>query len=146
MTEPENFEDDLFADLYDDDAAPSKPAAAAPPTIASVPAPVVEPAAPAPAYNEAHNEAPVQTNQDEPADNQIAYDDDDDDDVDFNLGGGAPAPPPPPPSNGFSHHEETSYSGRGSAKNPSAKEDGKRHRKEIPTKLIWLSTLHISPQ
>ncbi|KAL9942262.1 hypothetical protein ACHAQF_006541 [Verticillium nonalfalfae] len=126
MTEPENFEDDLFADLYDDDAAPSKPAAAAPPTIASVPAPVVEPAPPAPAYNEAHNEAPVQINQDEPADNQIAYDDDDDDDdVDFNLGGGAPAPPPPPPANGFSHHEETSYSGRGSAKNPSAKEDGK---------------------
>ncbi|KAF3345358.1 hypothetical protein VD0002_g1743 [Verticillium dahliae] len=125
MTEPENFEDDLFADLYDDDAAPSKPAAAAPPTTASVPAPVVEPAAPAPAYNEAHNEAPAQTHQDEPADNQIAYDDDDDDDVDFNLGGGAPAPPPPPPANGFSHHEETSYSGRGSAKNPSAKEDGK---------------------
>ncbi|KAM0285678.1 hypothetical protein ACHAQH_001384 [Verticillium albo-atrum] len=125
MTEPENFEDDLFADLYDDDTAPAKPAEAAPPVTVSAPAPVAEPAAPAPAQNEAYNDVPVKNKQEELVDNQIAYDDDDDDDVDFNLGGGAPPPPPPPPSNGFSHHEEPQYSGRGSAKNPSAKEDGK---------------------
>ncbi|KAI3542404.1 hypothetical protein CSPX01_06882 [Colletotrichum filicis] len=40
MTEPENFEEDLFADLYDDDT-PAKPAAAQQP--APPPAPVAVP-------------------------------------------------------------------------------------------------------
>ncbi|KAK1483729.1 hypothetical protein CCUS01_15664 [Colletotrichum cuscutae] len=45
MTEPENFEEDLFADLYDDDT-PAKPAAAQqpapPPAPVAVPQPSVE--------------------------------------------------------------------------------------------------------
>ncbi|KAL2110296.1 hypothetical protein VUR80DRAFT_1367 [Thermomyces stellatus] len=114
MTEPENFEDDLFADLYNDDEAP-KPA-------------------PQPAQKPAASDAPVddtsttaaETNGQED-DYQPADQDDDDNDVDFDLGdaqqpGPSSAPAaqrdvpgsPPPPVAGST------------AKAPgSSKEDGK---------------------
>ncbi|KAL6866028.1 hypothetical protein ACO1O0_002128 [Amphichorda felina] len=103
MAEQENFEEDLFADLYDDNDA-SKGAAPAPPP-ATAPAPVNEPQPDAgnqggPAHDGGADGAEIM-HQD-----QEEYDDDDDD-VDFNLGGGstslgntvapreeAPTPPP----------------------------------------------------
>ncbi|KAF4785981.1 nuclear polyadenylated RNA-binding protein [Colletotrichum scovillei] len=129
MTEPENFEEDLFADLYDDDT-PAKPAAAQQP--APPPAPV---AVPQPSV-ETHAEPPPQS---EPeyggggGDDQMKYEEEDDDDeVDFNLGGdgggggGGGSTGYAPPSNGFAGNkqEEPTYS-TSTAKNPSAKEDGK---------------------
>jgi hypothetical protein len=118
MAEPENFEDDLFADLYDDNEA--APAAA--------PA-----AAPVPQYSHPVPEAPANTKPDAAPDNGAGHiqgdgyggdyqeeNYDDDDDVDFNLGNGsagittASAPPA---------RDEVStptYNSRG----PSAKEDG----------------------
>ncbi|UQC84963.1 nuclear polyadenylated RNA-binding protein [Colletotrichum lupini] len=131
MTEPENFEEDLFADLYDDDTS-AKPAAAQQP--APPPAPV---AVPQPSV-ETHAEPPPQS---EPeyggggGDDQMKYEEEDDDDeVDFNLGGdgggggggGGGSTGYAPPSNGFAGNkqEESTYS-TSTAKNPSAKEDGK---------------------
>ncbi|OHE99128.1 nuclear polyadenylated RNA-binding protein [Colletotrichum orchidophilum] len=138
MTEPENFEEDLFADLYDDDT-PAKPAAAQQPAPAA-PAPVADPQQ----SIETHVEPPPQA---EPeyggggGDDQMKYDEEDDDDeVDFNLGGdgggggggsgsgggGGGSSGYAPPSNGFAGNkqEEPTYS-TSTAKNPSAKEDGK---------------------
>ncbi|KAK5662728.1 hypothetical protein OQA88_6135 [Cercophora sp. LCS_1] len=119
MTEPENFDDELFADLYNDDEPGNKAAAAhAPPHTQDV-------------------QPSVETKQEQTGDggrddeydgdthmNNEEYDDDDDE-VDFNLGNGPSgdaspdeekptstlynAPPPPPPP----------------SKGPNAKEDGK---------------------
>ncbi|KAJ3510513.1 hypothetical protein NM208_g15520 [Fusarium decemcellulare] len=82
MTEPENFEDDLFADLYDDNDASKT----APPPVAAAPsAPDVQP--PNPSNND-QNGSPQ--NYDMGGDEPMTQDqDDDDDDVDFNLGGGS---------------------------------------------------------
>lgn len=81
MTEAENFEDDLFADLYEDtDARPAAPiASAVHSTEAKAPEQPEPVSAPAPAgdLDDGGHDA---MNQD--------VDDDDDDDVDFNLGGG----------------------------------------------------------
>ncbi|KAK0720772.1 hypothetical protein B0H67DRAFT_202549 [Lasiosphaeris hirsuta] len=122
MTEPENFDDELFADLYNDDDATGKaPAAPAPEQYtavqpeAQVKHEVMNDAGPDRDYN----------NGDDSHMNNEEYDEDDDDDVDFNLGNGPAtavsqmhhddlrpqsynAPPPPPPP----------------AKGPNAKEDG----------------------
>ncbi|PTB36810.1 hypothetical protein M441DRAFT_149891 [Trichoderma asperellum CBS 433.97] len=80
MTEAENFEDDLFADLYEDnDAKPAAPVASAVHNTDAKASEQPEPvAAPAPAgdLDDAGHDA---MNQDV---------DDDEDDVDFNLGGG----------------------------------------------------------
>ncbi|KAJ4265561.1 hypothetical protein NW762_004852 [Fusarium torreyae] len=122
MTEPENFEDDLFADLYDDNDAPKTappPAAAA----AALPAPEVQP--PTNTHNDDDQNGTHQY-QDTGGDEHMTQDqDDDDDDVDFNLGGGGgyggaghtgqvgmhdDAPTPPP---------------YGTVHKASAKEDGK---------------------
>ncbi|KAF3760490.1 hypothetical protein M406DRAFT_358202 [Cryphonectria parasitica EP155] len=115
MTEPENFEDDLFDDLYNDD----EPAKAAPPP------PPPEPAPPA--------AEPVTKHEDESANSIVQHlggdtggdynmngneeYEEDDDDVDFNLG------------NDESHASETpSYHNSAPApaphKGPNAKEDG----------------------
>ncbi|KAK9438683.1 heterogeneous nuclear ribonucleoprotein HRP1 [Metarhizium brunneum] len=78
MTEPENFEEDLFADLYDDNDAAAKP----PPA----PVPVAEPST-----NDQQNSAPRPSdaaNDDEEM-HHDGGDEEDDDDVDFNLGGGS---------------------------------------------------------
>ncbi|KAI6752638.1 hypothetical protein HG530_013390 [Fusarium avenaceum] len=94
MTEPENFEDDLFADLhaiiltrnsYDDNDGPKQtPAPAAP----APPAPEVQP--PTNTQNDDHDlQNGTYQHQDTAGDEHMIQDqDDDDDDVDFNLGGG----------------------------------------------------------
>lgn len=80
MTEAENFEDDLFADLYEDtDAKPTAPATSAVQNADTKAPEQHEPAAaPAPAGDE-ESAGYDAMNQDA---------DDDEDDVDFNLGGG----------------------------------------------------------
>ncbi|QPG98093.1 hypothetical protein C2857_007247 [Epichloe festucae Fl1] len=81
MTEPENFEDDLFADLYDDNDASRAPQA---PSAA----PAVDPP-----KNEDQtmispsNEHAQQDQKMHHGEGDEDDDDDDDDDVDFNLGG-----------------------------------------------------------
>ncbi|KAG6358871.1 hypothetical protein INS49_012390 [Diaporthe citri] len=113
MTEPENFEDDLFDDLYNDEA-PAPPAAAPEPV-----APKAEPA-PAPGKPEddqsgGHHGADPAFGEDSHMNGAEEYEEDDDD-VDFNLG------------NGDTHAPDTpSYSQAPAAtthKNPNAKEDG----------------------
>ncbi|ROT41393.1 hypothetical protein SODALDRAFT_118437 [Sodiomyces alkalinus F11] len=127
MTEPENFEEDLFADLYDDDTAsapkPIKTEAAAPVAPAAPePEPAAEAAASAPAAYGENEQTYAAVHQDlggGGGGERMYEDDDDDDDVDFNLGGGGP----PPTSHTPHTNDEPTYS-RGVAKNPSAKEDG----------------------
>ncbi|KAI1762394.1 hypothetical protein GGR53DRAFT_501793 [Hypoxylon sp. FL1150] len=123
MADGENFEDDLFADLYDDNEPTGAPAPAAP--AVQAPAASVQPTVEAPSQFE-----PDQTPGDvaHTVEENVAYDDtyqdeayDDDDDVDFNLGNdqssvNVTAAQP--------QHEEstpTYHSSRGSG----AKEDGK---------------------
>ncbi|KAG5982612.1 hypothetical protein E4U55_001679 [Claviceps digitariae] len=115
MTEPENFEEDLFADLYDDnDASTAPPAPAAPP--------VVEPSKTddqvmTSSLNE-HAQQDQNMHQDGADDGD---DDDDDDDVDFHLGGSrdnhntATAP---------SHDVDASTPPYGTVHKASAKDDG----------------------
>jgi len=75
MAEPENFEEDLFADLYtEDDSAPKHTAAA---TVKSEPA----------AASEVKVEESAEQNGD--GDEQMyGGEHDDDDEIDFNLGNG----------------------------------------------------------
>ncbi|KAK2589461.1 hypothetical protein QQS21_012862 [Conoideocrella luteorostrata] len=79
MTEPENFEEDLFADLYDDNDATKT----APTQVAA--APIVEPPK-AEDQNMAANTNDF-TQQDATMHQDGEDDEEDDDDVDFNLGG-----------------------------------------------------------
>ncbi|KAH8175740.1 RNA recognition motif domain-containing protein [Sarocladium implicatum] len=80
----ENFEDDLFADLYDDNDASKTGPGPAPP------APIADHTA-APAAKDEPSHAPA----DQGADQQMGHtqddeeEEDDEDDVDFNLGGGS---------------------------------------------------------
>ncbi|KAH6652695.1 hypothetical protein BKA67DRAFT_536421 [Truncatella angustata] len=98
MADNENFEDDLFADLYDDNEAAAAAAPAAPVAPAPAAAPVTRQAAPAEAVAPAAEHDAAQYDQYMPTgddnghsgdyhDNEDAYDDDDD--VDFNLGNGS---------------------------------------------------------
>ncbi|KAI5860309.1 hypothetical protein GGS23DRAFT_244879 [Durotheca rogersii] len=132
MAEPENFEDDLFADLYDDNeaggtAAPPVAAVAAAAPAVSAPLSQINPPQPmsieAPAPAE-FNQVPADV---APAADENGYDDeyqdenyDDDDDVDFNLGNGpaasAVAAPPQQDASAPAFH---------TTRGPSAKEDGK---------------------
>ncbi|KAI0386757.1 hypothetical protein F5Y04DRAFT_71198 [Hypomontagnella monticulosa] len=139
MAEPENFEDDLFADLYDDNEAAAAPAAAAAAAAAPVaqaaqaPPPI---ATPTPAQLNAHQsvEAPSQ----QPEIDQVygdpthtieendGYGDDyqdepyeDDDDVDFNLGNGSAGA-----IAAAQQEHDDSASAYHSTRGPSAKEDG----------------------
>jgi len=118
MTEPENFDDELFADLYNDDEPGQKAAAAPVADQYSAVQPTTEAK-----QDFGDNAGPDQDYNGEDSNmNQDEYEDDDDD-VDFNLGDGPvttishhheerpasySAPPPPPPQ----------------AKGPNAKEDG----------------------
>ncbi|POR38414.1 Uncharacterized protein TPAR_01386 [Tolypocladium paradoxum] len=114
MTEPENFEEDLFADLYDDNDASKTgpgPQAAAP----AVEAPKVENDSAAPAAHE-----PAQPADDEHM-QQDADEDDDDDEVDFNLGGGGSSTAIPPP---VQHDDAPSTPPYGTVHKASAKDDG----------------------
>ncbi|KAK4453750.1 hypothetical protein QBC34DRAFT_421901 [Podospora aff. communis PSN243] len=117
MTEPENFDDELFADLYNDDEPGQKATAAPVAEQYSAVQPTTEDkqefgdsAGPDQDYNGGDSNM----NQDE-------YEDDDDD-VDFNLGDG--------PVTAVSHHEEKPVSYNAppppppQAKGPNAKEDG----------------------
>ncbi|KAH9906659.1 hypothetical protein F4778DRAFT_589833 [Xylariomycetidae sp. FL2044] len=128
MAEAENFEDDLFADLYDDNdtATASAPAPASLPT--PTPAPVPAPVIPQPAPDVAPSAEPMQSYDEmlpSAEENVYAGDEfhddnyDDDDDVDFNLGNGpSTAPASIPPQQDIS--EPTYHTPRGS----NAKEDG----------------------
>ncbi|PHH58557.1 hypothetical protein CDD81_5377 [Ophiocordyceps australis] len=108
MTEPENFEEDLFADLYDDNDV-SRTAAA--PKPADAPS------------NDENDEAAVASDAlppdpDEPMRHE-GQDDDDEDEVDFNLGGGgAPSTSKPDENDG------PSTPPYGTVHRASAKEDG----------------------
>jgi len=79
MAEPENFEDDLFADLYEDDTkpAPSAPERRSPPAVVNGSSGVKaeEPASTELNTTGEHQEYKEEVEQD-------------DDDIDFNLGGG----------------------------------------------------------
>ncbi|KAH8910992.1 hypothetical protein BR93DRAFT_934543 [Coniochaeta sp. PMI_546] len=133
MTEPENFEDDLFADLYNDDepapkpqAASDQPAAAQPPADDDSYEPSQEP-------NQQYND---QNGQDSYMNQGDGGDEDDDDDVDFNLGNG----------NSTAHHDhdhdhEDTPQGYGipqqqhpgHSRGPNSKEDGCSTKKKPGT-------------
>ncbi|GJN86599.1 hypothetical protein PLIIFM63780_010180 [Purpureocillium lilacinum] len=114
MTEPENFEEDLFADLYDDNDA-SKGAPAPPPAAAPVnDAPGDSGEAAASMTRDAENAAGGEEMVHD------AEDDDDDDEVDFNLGGGSTVAAPAP-----QHDDTPSTPPYGTVHKASAKEDGK---------------------
>ncbi|KAF4449271.1 putative heterogeneous nuclear ribonucleoprotein HRP1 [Fusarium austroafricanum] len=118
MTEPENFEDDLFADLYDDNDAP-KPVPAR--VATAPPAPEVQP--PTNTHNDDDHNGTYQ-HQVAGGDEHMTQDqDEDEDDVDFNLGGGG--------YTGSGHtgqvgmHDDASTPPYGTVHKASAKEDGK---------------------
>lgn len=119
MADPENFDDDLFADLYDDNDNATAPA----PPVAKTTQPA-EPAAPAVSNNHADDSA----NHDDSyahgdENNEDAYEDDDDE-VDFNLGNdaGTPVTSAPAPSMPAKEEFEPTFA---SAKPSASKEDGK---------------------
>ncbi|KAI1336785.1 hypothetical protein F5Y15DRAFT_194739 [Xylariaceae sp. FL0016] len=116
MAEPENFDDDLFADLYDDNDGPAAPAPAAP-AVPAQPQPPASVAAPVEAAQPIENAAPSGEN---------GYGDDyqddnyeDDDDVAFDLGNGPTNSGPP-----AIKQDEDSAPSYHTSKGPSAKEDG----------------------
>ncbi|KAI1380630.1 hypothetical protein F4677DRAFT_193475 [Hypoxylon crocopeplum] len=128
MAEPENFEDDLFADLYDDNEAPAASAPSAP-AAAQAPAPAP---APAPLKPQPSIEPPSRPDFEQlfghvvPTAEEIGYGDDyqdenydDDDDVDFNLGNG-----PATISEGAQQQHDESASAFHTTRGPSSKEDG----------------------
>ncbi|KAI0868871.1 hypothetical protein GGS24DRAFT_480852 [Hypoxylon argillaceum] len=132
MADPENFEDDLFADLYDDNdaSAPNAPAtvsapapapAAAPaPVVASIPLPVVE-KFPEPQTEHVFNEATHGAAENGYGDDYHDEAYDDEDDVDFDLGNG-------PISNAMAvqaKQEESPGPTFHTTRGPSSKEDGK---------------------
>ncbi|KAK4138806.1 hypothetical protein BT67DRAFT_369577 [Trichocladium antarcticum] len=119
MTEPENFDDELFADLYNDDEPAHKPAAASQPdhsAVQATPDDTNEAAEDAGQYQDRHH------NGGESA--QVKYEEEaeeEDDDIDFNLGNG--------PSAAATHYDEKpTYSAPPPptipVKGPNAKEDG----------------------
>lgn len=116
MTEPENFEDDLFADLYNDDEPAAKAPAATEPFVLAPPAPDTVKSADESNDHQDQNGVDSYMNHDEA--------EEDDDDVDFNLGNNG---------NGTMNHNQhndasSSYSApppaAAPAKGPNAKEDG----------------------
>ncbi|KAI0171149.1 hypothetical protein BJ166DRAFT_495016 [Pestalotiopsis sp. NC0098] len=123
MADNENFEDDLFADLYDDNDAPSAPAAVPAPAPAQKAEPLNEPvvAAPiaevhvAPAHDVYAPSGDFHGQGGDYHDNEDAYEDDDE--VDFNLGNGSS-------HNAAPKQEETPAAPAFHAKGPGAKEDG----------------------
>ncbi|KAI1103171.1 hypothetical protein F4804DRAFT_238795 [Jackrogersella minutella] len=131
MADPENFEDDLFADLYDDNDGSAAPAPAAPVPAAPAPAPQPTPTPasfnPQPSIETYNRPEPDQVPSDvaHTVDENGYGDDyqednyDDDDDVDFNLGNG------PTSAAAVAHsQQDDSASMYHSTRGPSAKEDG----------------------
>ncbi|PHH84651.1 hypothetical protein CDD83_1608 [Cordyceps sp. RAO-2017] len=118
MTEPENFEEDLFADLYDDHEAPK--GAPRPQAVSAPPANEhdVQVDFSAPTASEPPQLAEEEQVRPEPDDG--GDDDEDDDDVDFNLGGGTNGAAAP----AVSHHDAPSTPPYGTVHRASAKEDG----------------------
>ncbi|PHH68723.1 hypothetical protein CDD82_330 [Ophiocordyceps australis] len=108
MTEPENFEEDLFADLYDDNDV-SRTAAAPKPADAPIQDQGDEPAV--------ANDA-LRPDADEPMRHE-AQEDQDEDEVDFNLGGGGASSTSKPEDN-----DGPSTPPYGTVHRASAKEDG----------------------
>jgi len=125
MAEPENFEEDLFADLYDDnDAAKAAPAPSSGGQPPAAPAQEAKPQIANGSQNNygsgAADNAATQAAVDNASHGQ-EYEDDDDD-VDFNLGG----PQDTSPSMGHTgHHDEVmSPVTQGGFQKSSSKEDG----------------------
>ncbi|KAF2969594.1 hypothetical protein GQX73_g3967 [Xylaria multiplex] len=130
MADADNFEDDLFADLYDDNdgSAPpaltstsaSAPAPAPAPVVASIPPPVTE-QVPEPQIEHIPDEVAHGTVENGYGDDyhDDAYDDDDD--VDFDLGNGPTISNMAAPAK----KEESPGSSFHTTRGPSAKEDGK---------------------
>ncbi|KAK4104626.1 hypothetical protein N658DRAFT_184201 [Parathielavia hyrcaniae] len=126
MTEPENFDDELFADLYNDDEPAAKSMGTSAPDQYSAAQ------AAAPEVKEEFEDRGQQQDYNNGGDaTQMKYEDEeeeeDDDDIDFNLGNG--------PSVAVSHRdyddqhdEKASYSAPPApappTKGPNAKEDG----------------------
>ncbi|KAI0164383.1 hypothetical protein GGR52DRAFT_119207 [Hypoxylon sp. FL1284] len=131
MADAENFEDDLFADLYDDNEPTAAPApAASAPQAAAIPTQPEPQSIEAPGQLEldqaAANVAPVAP----AAEENGAYDDtyqedayDDDDDVDFNLGNDQSSVTATAIAAAQSQHDESTPTFHG-ARAPGAKEDG----------------------
>ncbi|XXH03810.1 GTPase-activating protein [Hypoxylon texense] len=127
MADAENFEDDLFADLYDDNEPAGAPAQAAPvvqaPAVSAQSKPQSSVEAPSrPEPEQAHNDVAHMNEE------NVTYDDtyqdeayDDDDDVDFNLGNDQSSVTAT--ANAQPHHEESTPTYHGSHA-PGAKEDG----------------------
>ncbi|OTA84708.1 hypothetical protein M434DRAFT_16338 [Hypoxylon sp. CO27-5] len=131
MAEQENFEDDLFADLYDDNDTAAAPAPAAPaaqtPAAAPTHAPAQsnpQPSVETPSQPEI-NQAPsdvAHTTEENGYDNEYPDETyDDDDDVDFNLGNGSAGAVAVTHSNSQQDDSASTYH---STRGPSAKEDG----------------------
>ncbi|KAI0473111.1 hypothetical protein GGR56DRAFT_599421 [Xylariaceae sp. FL0804] len=117
MADPENFEDDLFADLYDDNDTSA--AQASVPSATSQPQPPVEAAAQPGALQPSDNGVPHGLENGYGDD----YQDDnyeEDDDVDFNLGNGPTTAAQVAPVK----QEETPTPSFHTTRGPSAKEDG----------------------
>ncbi|EHA56998.1 hypothetical protein MCOR02_004409 [Pyricularia oryzae] len=120
MTEPEAFEDDLFADLYADDA-PTEPA--------KVPEKAAAPTNPTPAPVETREEQPPPIDQSGHDDSNMGYDEDEEeeDDVDFNLGNGTSSAP----NNSNSERPLQTHAAAAvppqpaAGRGPNSKEDGK---------------------
>lgn len=124
MTEAENFEDDLFADLYDDNDAP-KPAAPPPAAPAPAPAPAVVQPEPVVNNNISYDPVSMPPQQDQAGDEYMGQgqdDEDDDDDVDFNLGGGGAGASHA--NHGHSHDDASTPPSYGNVHKASAKDDG----------------------
>jgi RNA-binding protein Musashi len=116
MADGDNFEEDIFADLYDDNDA-AKPGAAP-----EAPAPSHDaPSKPQPEDDQDHAMPSMKTDDEQ---HDQAYDDDDDDDVDFNLGGGGGAAASSVMHQGPSHDDAGSPPSYGAVHKASAKEDG----------------------
>ncbi|KAI0505931.1 hypothetical protein F5B22DRAFT_625984 [Xylaria bambusicola] len=132
MADPENFEDDLFADLYDDNpgSAPAAPAPKPAPAMAAVPTPTPAAASIPQSVAEKASEPQAEYVSDEMAHSAVenGYGDDyhedayeDDDDVDFDLGNGPAANSTAVPM----RQEESLGPAFHTTRGPSAKEDGK---------------------
>jgi hypothetical protein len=131
MAEGENFDDELFADLYENDDEPAQPAAS---VAAGAVAPESESAAPAPAPAEIKHEATEDSNHnaqngdDSYMHGDDQYEDDDDDEVDFNIGGAVTVPKAEPEGEDLSVAYSTpnfvQQRAPAPSRGPNSKEDG----------------------
>ncbi|OTB07021.1 hypothetical protein M426DRAFT_92737 [Hypoxylon sp. CI-4A] len=132
MAEPENFEDDLFADLYDDNDASAVPAQAKAPAPAPaqsaqvqapapVAAPIPQPSVEAPSqpeFDQTHNDVAYAAEENGYGDEYQDEAYEDDDDVDFNLGND------PSATGSAAQPQQEDMASYHTTRGPSAKEDG----------------------